>query len=249
MARRVLLVHGRRGHDPRDAVARAVHAHGHAPAAVDEVQRGRIPPNRVHRHARALHHARTVQAADAGAARRAVWGGARGSNSKLSARAGRVERVGTDVVAHQRRRVKGDGGGVGHRGWSSGRATAGGCSRSCLARGSLRAKAVAWAAHGDGAALAAGRRRVYPLAEPHQAAQPRIALAAVRFSHQASSREGDARRETDLLPAQHRLPRQGVHHARAPQPPRLGHMPRRARVRGRQATRRERVGLAVHPSR
>ena len=71
----------------------------------------------------------------------------------------------------------------------------------------------------------------------------------MRFSHQAPSRERDARRETDLLPAQHRLPRQGVHHARAPQPPRLGHMPRRARVRGRQATRRERVGLAVHPSR
>ena len=138
VARRVLLVHGRRGHDPRDVVARAVHAHGHAPAAVDAVQRGRIPKDRIHRHARALHHARAVQAADAGAARRAVWGGARGSNSKLSARAGRVERVGADVVEDQRRRVKGDGGGVGHRGWSSGRATAGGCSRSCLARGSLR---------------------------------------------------------------------------------------------------------------
>ena len=249
MARRVLHLHGRRGDDPRDAVARAVHADGDPAPAVDAVQRGGVPANGVHRDARALHHARTVQAADARAARRAVGGGARRAGGQVPARARRPERPRPDGLENQRGRVAGDGGGVGHWRRPRGRSSPRKRARPDLAREPLRPASVAGTARRDGAALAAGRRRVHPLAEQDQTAQPRTALPALRFLDQAAGGEGDARRGQDLLPAQHRLPRARVHHARAPQPPGFGHLPRRAGLCRRPSTRRRRFGLVIHTSR
>ena len=52
-----------------------------------------------------------------------------------------------------------------------------------------------------------------------------------RLPHQAAGGQGDARR-AHLLPAQHRLPRARVHHARALKPPGKRRVSRRADVRG-----------------